>query len=146
MIIRNAEPRDVGALSRIAESSYRAAFASILDEDVLLSRNADYFARRFRESWPSLTVASDEGWILGFCLLTDGHVDMLFLAPEATGRGVGALLLKHAEKNGAKSLECFRDNRRARAFYEREGWTLARSYERDFAGKPHAFVFYEKPR
>jgi putative acetyltransferase len=146
LIARKAEPGDIAALSEIAERSYRAAFAPILDEDVLRSRDAAYFARRFQECWPNVTLAVEDGRPLGFCLLTDGHIDMLFMGPDATGRGVGASLLRHAEENGARSLECFRDNRRARAFYEREGWVLTRSYEREFAGKPHSFVFYEKPR
>ena len=53
-------------------------------------------------------------------------------------------VLAQAEAAGTCSLECFRDNLRARAFYEAKGWRLTRSYEREFAGKVRAFVFYEK--
>ncbi len=55
-----------------------------------------------------------------------------------------AALLAECEARGARSLECFRDNTKARAFYEAHGWRLARSYARDFAGDTHHFVFYEK--
>ena len=42
---------------------------------------------------------------------------------------------QEAEAQGAKSLECFRDNHGARRFYERHGWQVAREYEREFAGQ-----------
>ena len=57
---------------------------------------------------------------------------------------MGSALLAEAEARGTWTLECFRDNRSARSFYERHGWTLARSYEREFLGRTRAFVFYEK--
>ena len=70
---------------------------------------------------------------------------MMFVAPSAQGMGVGAALLAQAESAGIRSLECFRDNAPARAFYEAKGWRLTRTYERDFIGARRAFVFYEKP-
>jgi putative acetyltransferase len=76
--------------------------------------------------------------------MTDGHIDMLFMDPDAGGRGGGALLLQRAETLGAKSLECFRDNHGARRFYERHGWRVEREYEREFAGRSRSFVLYEK--
>jgi putative acetyltransferase len=83
---------------------------------------------------------------LGFLLMTDGHIDMLFMDPDAGGRGGGALLLQRAERLGAKSLECFRDNHGARRFYERHGWRIEQEYEREFAGRSRSFVLYEKGR
>ena len=107
-------------------------------------RDAAFFAERFARAgnacWSSL--AHEEP--IGFLLMTDGHIDMLFMDPRcrrqrrrfaSPGRGGG---------RGAKSLECFRDNHGARRFYERHGWRMTREYERDFAGKSRSFVFYEK--
>ncbi|WP_157961286.1 GNAT family N-acetyltransferase [Microvirga flavescens] len=144
MRLRPATRDDIAALATIAERSYRAAFATILEEEALASRNAAFFAARFEDSWPRLMVAEDDK-LLGFLLMTDGHIDMLFMDPDAAGKGAGTLLLRDAERAGAKSLECFRDNHAARGFYERHGWTVSRSYERDFAGKTRSFVLYEKP-
>ena len=91
-----------------------------------------------------MLVALFDDKTVGFLLMTDGHIDMLFMDPDASGRGGGARLLREAEASGAKSLECFRDNHGARRFYERHGWRVTREYERDFAGKSRSFVFYEK--
>ncbi|NNC01012.1 GNAT family N-acetyltransferase, partial [Corallococcus exiguus] len=107
---------------------------------------AHFFASRFVESLDRITVAQDDDALLGFLLMTDGHIDMLFMDPDAVGKGVGTLLLRDAEARGAASLECFRDNHGARIFYERNGWSLSRAYDREFAGKSRSFVFYVKER
>lgn len=131
-------------MAAIAERSYRTAFAGILEADVLIGRDAAYFAERFTSSRERMLVVQSGETPVGFLLMTDGHIDMLFMDPDAGGRGGGALLLREAEALGAKSLECFRDNRAARRFYERHGWQMTRGYDREFAGRNRSFVFYEK--
>jgi putative acetyltransferase len=110
---------------------------------VLATRNAAYFAERFRASLDRMSAAEDDS-VCGFTLVTNGHIDMLFVDPAKAGRGVGRLLLRHAEAEGARTLECFRDNASARAFYERQGWILAQEYEREFLGQVRSFVAYAK--
>lgn len=144
MIIREAQPADISALAEVAARSYRSAFAAILEEEVLASRDAAFFEARFASSWQRMLVAEQGGLVTGFLLMTEGHVDMLFMDSTASGQGGGARLLERAEALGARSLECFRDNHGARRFYERHGWRLTRQYEREFAGQTRSFVFYEK--
>lgn len=144
MRVREARVEDIAALAQIAEASYRAAFKNILEEEVLAGRDAAFFESRFATSWGRMLVALSGESLIGFLLMTEGHIDMLFMDPAASGQGAGALLLRYAEERGARSLECFRDNHGARRFYERNGWRLAREYEREFAGKVRSFVFYVK--
>jgi putative acetyltransferase len=144
VIVRPAGADDVPALAAVAERSYRAAFADILELDVLQSRDAAYFAERFASSWEKMLVACSGEALAGFLLMSDGHIDMLFMDPTAGGTGGGTCLLKEAERRGAKSLECFRDNHAARRFYERHGWRIEREYDREFAGKNRSFVRYVK--
>nr|WP_281351422.1 GNAT family N-acetyltransferase [Microvirga arsenatis] len=107
-------------------------------------RDIVYFTGRFAHAWERMLVACSDDGLAGFLLMTDGHIDMLFMDPDATGRGGGALLLREAEKRGARSLECFRDNHGARRFYERHGWHVVREYDREFAGRSRSFVLYAK--
>ena len=54
---------------------------------------------------------------------------ILAVASQAEGRGVGRALLEAAEEWGTTNgfttltLAVFADNRRAKAFYERQGWS-----------------------
>ena len=143
MIVRPATEADIPAMARVAERSYRAAFADILEPEVLATRDAAFFAARFRDSLDRMHVAVAEE-VVGFTLVTEGHIDMIFVDPETAGSGAGTALLAQAEAEGARSLECFRDNHQARRFYERRGWHLTREYEREFLGRERAFVIYEK--
>jgi putative acetyltransferase len=144
VIVRPAEPADVPALAGIAQSSYSSAFADILEAEVIDDHDISFFIARFAHAWRRVLVALSDGTPAGFLLMTDQHIDMLFMDPAASGRGGGAALLKEAEQRGARTLECFRDNHAARRFYERYGWRVEREYDREFAGKSRSFVFYVK--
>ena len=144
MIVRSARAEDVPALAGIAERSYRAAFAHILEQQVLASRSEAAFAERFATCWQRMLIAVAGEKPVGFLLMTDRHIDMLFMDPGAGGKGGGTLLLGKAEALGARSLECFRDNHEARRFYERHGWRVTREYEREFAGRRRSFVLFGK--
>ena len=64
-----------------------------------------------------------------FTNLPHGYVAILAVAGEAEGRGVGRALLLAAEDWGRANgftkltLAVFSENRRAKAFYERQGWS-----------------------
>jgi putative acetyltransferase len=142
--VRRARAEDVAAMAAVAAASYREAFAPILGEAAVASRDAEFFERRFVESWPSMRVAVVGARIVGFSLVSDRHIDMLFVAPGVTGRGAGSALLARAEREGARTLECFRDNTRARSFYEKHGWRWREEYVREFAGVERDFVLYAR--
>jgi len=143
--LRPALPTDTPAIAHIAADSYRIDFAEILEPAALAQRGLAFFQFYLGEKIDGITVAMANEKVLGFSLVTDRHLDMLFVARSAKSKGVGSTLLDYGEAHGITTLECFRDNRPARAFYERRGWRLARSYERDFIGRARAFVFYQKP-
>lgn len=145
MIVRPAREADIAAMAAAASAAYRVGFAGILEPGVLVAYDIAYFADRFRDTLGALTVAEADGVVLGFAKTTGGHLDMLFVQPRAHGTGAGSALLAEAEARGVHTLECFRDNAAARAFYERRGWRLLRAYSREFAGKTRDFVYYGKP-
>ena len=144
MIVRAAREADIPAMSAVAAAAYRKGFAGILEPLTIVAFDGPFFAARFASQLPALTVAEAEGAVVGFSKTTAEHLDMLFVVPSRHGTGAGSTLLAEAEGRGVRTLECFRDNESARRFYERRGWRLLRSYEREFAGKVRAFVFYGK--
>lgn len=144
MKLRAAQPADIEALAVIAEASYRHGFARILEPEILAACDKAHFAARFARETGKITLAEDGAGIAGFSLVTGRNLDMLFVAPARIGNSIGARLLAVAEKGGAATLECFRDNEAARRFYERHGWRLERSYTREYLGRERAFVAYVK--
>jgi putative acetyltransferase len=144
-ILRPARPRDIAALAAVARRSYAVAFAGILTAEELAGRDDAYFADRFALTLDRLTVAERNGRPVGFALVSTGHIDMLFLDPDAAGTGLGRRLLAALEANGARSLECFAANRAARGFYEHLGWRLDDAYTRPYLGRDVAFVRYVRP-
>jgi len=144
MKLRPATAADVPALAAIAAECYQVTFVDFLDLMALAGRNVEFFTSYFPDVIARVQVAELDGSVKGFSQVTKSHLDMLFVALDAHGTGVGSALLRAAESAGVNTLECFRDNRTARDFYERRGWRLARSYERPFIGEIRAFVLYEK--
>ncbi len=143
--VRATAEADIREVSKVAAASYADGFAGILDAATLAERTAGFFAARFAEAWPRMTTAALDGRIVGFSLVTDGHIDMLFVAPWSYGSGAGKALLRAAEAAGARTLECFADNAKARAFYEHNGWRLTAAYQRSFAGRVMRFVQFSAP-
>lgn len=144
MIVRAATSADIPDMADVTATSYAHAFAGILEPQALAQRDALFFRTRFAETWPHMRVAIEDDRIFGVAMVTNGHLDMLFLDPATIGKGVGAALLRDVEEHGARTLECFRDNHAARRFYERHGWRQVGAYDREFVGCQRSFVAYEK--
>ena len=73
-------------------------------------------------------VALEGGRLVGLLALADGHVDHLYVEPAAQRRGVGTALIEHARAlfPGGLTLFTHQRNARARAFYEKCGFTITR--------------------
>lgn len=93
-----------------------------------------------RESWRDLvarhgrdhevSVAEEDGALLGAVMAAPGTLEHLFVVPERWGTGVAGALhdvaVAFSREAGAElcRLEVLEENRRARRFYERRGWRL----------------------
>ncbi|WP_230688907.1 GNAT family N-acetyltransferase [Micromonospora sp. WMMD558] len=70
---------------------------------------------------------SQEGRIVGFAILDGPTIDLMMIDPDHHRRGLGRLLLRHAEEtllaqHSTIRLESFADNTAANSFYEACGW------------------------
>ena len=103
--------------------------------DAALMKQA--LTEELKETFVDLAEANT-GEILGLVMITmreelmshapSAHLETIIVAPSARGTGLGRALLHHTEKTvkarGAESLSLhvFRNNRRAHALYEAEGF------------------------
>ena len=124
----------VAALVDVWERSVRATHDFLAEDDIVGLRPE---AESGIAGVERLTVAYDGGAPCGFAGSQDGKLEMLFVAPEVRGRGVGRALLAHAvEHAGVRTLDVNEQNPQAVGFYEHEGFVVAGRSPVDDAGRP----------
>lgn len=120
MLIREASTVDYPQLRQIYLDSRRQSFHWANPEEMTLD---DFDQDTVEEH---ILLAEDDSQILGFAslYLPDRFIHNLFVRPDATGKGVGHLLLQHAvAKLGTPTtLKCVSENDKAMSFYKKRGW------------------------
>jgi putative acetyltransferase len=89
-----------------------------------------------------LWVAADESAPpVGFIGLSGAHIDALFVAPNAHGRGVGRRLVEHARGMPRPlSVDVNEQNEGALAFYRRLGFRVSGRSPTDDQGRPYPLL------
>ncbi len=74
--------------------------------------------------------------------IEDGVLEMLFIAPEQRGKGLGkALLSLGIEKYGVKQLTVNEQNPHAKGFYEHLGFEVYKRTDMDEQGDPYPLLY-----
>ena len=94
---------------------------------------------------PDLIVEiNTEGTPIAFMGIDGGKLEMLFLAPEERGRGLGRKLLEYGiTEYGVKELTVNEQNPQAKGFYEHMGFRVRERSEIDEQGNPYPILFME---
>jgi GNAT superfamily N-acetyltransferase len=147
--IRLASAEDVDALARVSRLAYGATYPGIVPAEVLaewIENAAEPWQKAFAEQRPDSPwrpwVAERGGAIVGYATTTpgkdwwlppiegSGELTNLYLDPGVIGTGVGSALYDHAVADlRARGFNpfvvwAFRDNQRARRFYEGKGLAI----------------------
>lgn len=86
---------------------------------------------------PVLAVAAEGEEIIGFAGVAERKIEMLFVAPEYIGKGVGGRLLRWAiREQGAQYIDVNEQNPLATAVYEHIGFQVYERSETDDQGQP----------
>lgn len=76
-----------------------------------------------------------------FCGVHDGNIEMLFIAADARGKGVGAMLAAYAIKEqGASKVDVNEQNEQALGFYQHIGFKVIGRSPVDGQGKPYPLL------
>ncbi|MEV7983995.1 GNAT family N-acetyltransferase [Micromonospora sp. NPDC085948] len=141
--LRPATARDLMAVGALHQRSRVAAYSAFLPAEALVDPTPEAMGRYWAERWQwerenhRMTVAERAGTLVGFSYLgpddeddpTTGLLNAIHLDPAEQGRGTGRLLMVDAldamRAQGWRRavLWVLAQNARARAFYERGGWT-----------------------
>lgn len=87
-----------------------------------------------------LFVWRDEKEIQGFIGWSDSKIEMLFIGPEYSGRGIGKSLLTFAIGRGLRNVDVNEANSGALEFYKKQGFTITGRSEVDGAGMPYPII------
>ncbi len=91
-----------------------------------------------------LVVAQKGGAPAAFMGIEDGSLEMLFIAPQERGKGLGRQLLRYGiDCFGVNRLAVNEQNPQARGFYERMGFRVCRRTELDEQGYPYPLLYME---
>ncbi len=123
VVVRQATPDDALA---IADLYTEARVQAVPQMPPALHTNAEdraYVVRRIADPEVTMWVAVRDHELLGFATCTPAWLDSLYVRPDLTGQGLGALLLDVVEATHPQGygLWVFVSNLGARRFYERRG-------------------------
>lgn len=127
------------ALVDVWERSVRATHTFLSEQEILAIRE---FVPQALSGVEMLVVALEGGVPLGFMGAEAGRLEMLFLAPEARGRGLGRLLLEEAiARYSVEELTVNEQNPQAVGFYEHLGFRTYKRTELDEEGRPYPLLY-----
>jgi putative acetyltransferase len=130
---------DYPELVALWEASVRATHDFLPETYILLLR--DHVLRRYLDAVMLVCCKDSKRRILGFAGVANGRIDMLFVAPEHRGRGVGQRLLRHAVAElNAERLDVNEQNPQALGFYLHEGFEVVGRSETDGLGQPYPLL------
>lgn len=130
-------------LLQIWERSVRAAHLFLSDAEV--NRIKEYVPRAF-EGVEHLIVAEAEKPV-AFMGTQNGRLEMLFVAPEERGRGIGRQLLQYGVENyGVFEVTVNEQNPQAVGFYERMGFETYKRTDTDEEGAPYPLLYVKRVR
>jgi putative acetyltransferase len=133
-MIRLATENDYSAIIDVWERSVRATH-HFLPEDYL--QEIKMMLPAIFPSVPVYVYLNDAKQILGFTGVADGKIEMLFLHPDARGKGIGKILLHYSMHIlGAYELEVNEQNDQAVSFYQYMGFIVVNRKETVGLGRP----------
>ena len=137
--ITHRTPRLMDQLLEVWERSVQATHLFLSAGEIAEIKT--YVPQALREV-PQLIVAGRvDGTPAGLLGIDGQKLEMLFLAPEERGRGLGRALVRYGmERFDIREVTVNEQNPQARGFYERMGFRVCRRSELDEQGRPYPIL------
>lgn len=130
----------VDLLLDVWERSVRATHDFLTDAEV--TRIKGYVPDALRGVGRLVVAYDADGKPLAFMGVQDGFLEMLFVAPEAHGQGIGSTLLRHGiVELGVRELSVNEQNPGACGFYEHMGFITYKRTDTDEQGGPYPLLY-----
>ncbi|MDR6984147.1 putative acetyltransferase [Rheinheimera pacifica] len=145
MKIESVSKAEYQKLLEIWEASVRATHDFLSEDD--LQQLKPLILEQYFDAVNLTCAKTSTGEIAGFCGVHDGNIEMLFIAPEFRGQGIGALLAAHAiSAQGATKVDVNEQNPQALGFYQRIGFAVTGRSPTDGQDKPYPLLHMTLPK
>lgn len=141
--VQDRSPSLLDVLLEIWEQSVRATYLFLSDAEVNAIRA---YVPQVLKSVEHLIAAETEKPI-AFMGVQNGRLEMLFLAPEERGKGIGKQMLQYGIENyGIAELTINEQNPQAVGFYAHMGFEAYKRTEFDEEGHPYPLLYMKRVR
>lgn len=131
-------------LLSIWEASVRATHLFLSDAEVLQIR--EYVPQALRGVEHLIVAESASGEPAAFMGTEGKRLEMLFLAPEERGKGLGKQLVQYGfEQYGIREVTVNEQNPQAVGFYEHMGFETYKRTDCDEEGNPYPLLYMKLP-
>ena len=138
--VTDRTPDIIGQLLGVWEASVRATHLFLSDGEI--SRIKAYVPQALAGVAHLIAAENENGAPAAFMGIADGSLEMLFIAPEERGKGLGKRLIRYGiERCGVERLAVNEQNPQAKGFYERMGFQVYKRTERDEQGNPYPLLY-----
>ena len=141
--IKERTPLLLEKLLCVWENSVKATHLFLSDNEI---NNIKPYVPQALNSVPVLVIAENEkGEPVGFMGISGQMLEMLFIANENRGQGIGKQLLQYGVKNYAvNELTVNEQNPLAKGFYEHMGFKVYKRTELDEQGNPYPLLYMKR--
>ncbi|HIZ16906.1 MAG TPA: GNAT family N-acetyltransferase [Firmicutes bacterium] len=130
----------IDQLLKVWESSVKATHLFLSESEI---ENIKKYVLQALKNIPHLIVAENEIKLpIAFMGIEGQKLEMLFVASEERGKGIGKKLVKYGMKKYLISeLTVNEQNPLAKGFYEHMGFKVYKRAENDEQGEPHPILY-----
>ena len=132
--VRPMVPSDHARVAKLWHTTFHASHAGLIKPILLPRRSLRSFATRLTSHLAQTLIVCHGTMPVGLAILVGSEVNQFFVAPDYQGSGVSdrlmSVVLEQLRSYGYAEahLHCVVGNARARSFYERWGWRVARNH------------------
>ena len=141
--VKSRTPDLLNQLLEVWESSVRATHLFLSGDEV---NSIKEYVPQALNGIAHLMIAEDESSrIVAFMGIEDGSLEMLFVAPEEHGKGLGKRLIQYGIENYAvERLAVNEQNPQAKGFYEHMGFHVYKRTDLDEQGNPYPLLYMRR--
>lgn len=142
-IVENRTPQVIEALLQLWEASVRATHDFLSESEI--ARIGAHVPGALQSVRHLAVAKREDGSVAAFLGVEGRRIEMLFVAPEERGKGIGRALVSFAaEQFSANEVTVNEQNALAVGFYEKMGFAAYRRTQTDEQGGPYPLLYMKR--